>query len=97
MGDEAHVGLVDAHAEGDGRDHDHAFLLEEAVLVALARRGVEPGVIGQRDAALGAEPGRDLLDAAARQAIDDAGVARVLGLEEGAGAAPWHRPWRRTR
>ena len=37
MGDEAHVGLVDAHAEGDGGDHDDAVFLEEAVLVALAR------------------------------------------------------------
>src|SRR5262249_3352737 len=32
MGDEAHVGLVDAHAEGDGGDDDDAFLLEEALL-----------------------------------------------------------------
>ena len=94
MGDEAHVGLVDAHAEGDGRDHDHAFLLEEAVLVALARRGVEAGVIGQRDAALAAEPRRHLLDAAARQAIDDAGIARDARPRGRPGAAPWRRPWR---
>ena len=33
MGDEAHVGLVDAHAEGDGRHHHHAVLLQEDVLV----------------------------------------------------------------
>ena len=51
VGDEAHVGLVDAHAEGDGRDHDDAVLAQEALLVALARLRVEPGVVGQ-----GADP-----------------------------------------
>ena len=83
MRDEAHVGLVDAHAEGDGRDHDHALVLEEAILVALAHRRIEPGVIGQRHAAFAAQPGRDFLDAFARQAIDDAGIAAMLGIEEG--------------
>ena len=34
VGDEAHVGLVDAHAEGDGGDHDDAVLAQEALLVA---------------------------------------------------------------
>jgi hypothetical protein len=28
--DEAHIGLVDAHAEGDGGDHHHALLAQEA-------------------------------------------------------------------
>ena len=37
MRDEAHVGLVDAHAEGDGGDHHDAVLALEARLVA--RRG----------------------------------------------------------
>ena len=47
--DEAHVGLVDAHAEGDGRDHHDAVLAQEAVLVLRARvRGVQAGVVGQR-------------------------------------------------
>ena len=32
--DEAHVGLVDAHAEGDGGDHHDALLAQEALLVA---------------------------------------------------------------
>ena len=35
---EADIGLVDAHAEGDGRHHDHAFLALETRLVACARR-----------------------------------------------------------
>ena len=48
MGDEAHVGLVDAHAERDGGDDHDAVLVDEAVLVARARRGVEAGMVGQR-------------------------------------------------
>ena len=46
--DKAHVRLVDAHAEGDGRDDDHAVLAQETVLVAIARLLIEPGVIGER-------------------------------------------------
>src|SRR5713226_6788548 len=64
MDDEADIGLVDAHAEGDRRDDDDALLLEEAVLVALPRRRLEPGMIGQRDAAFHGEPVGDLLDLA---------------------------------
>jgi hypothetical protein len=52
VGDEAHVGLVDAHAEGDGGHHHHALLAQEAVLVAAARVGVQAGVVGQRGDAL---------------------------------------------
>ena len=38
MGDEAHVGLVDAHAEGDGRDHHHVLAADERGLVARPHR-----------------------------------------------------------
>ena len=52
--DGADVGLVDAHAEGDGRD-DHLELAgEEVALHALARAGVEAGVVGGGAAAEGA-------------------------------------------
>jgi hypothetical protein len=47
MRHEAHVGLVDAHAERDGGHHHDAFLAQEAVLVGLAHRVVQPGVVGQ--------------------------------------------------
>ena len=48
MRDEAHVGLVDAHAERDrGGDH-HLLGLDESGLVARADLRIEPGVIGQR-------------------------------------------------
>ena len=77
MRDEAHVGLVDAHAEGDrGNDHD-AVLVDETILVAGAHGGVEAGMIGQRRNAGAAQCGRDILDLGARQAIDDASVAGV--------------------
>ena len=52
MRDEAHVRLVDAHAEGDGRDDDEAVVVEECVCAAARSVGVEPGVIGERLAAL---------------------------------------------
>ncbi|MNN69996.1 hypothetical protein D3C81_1858250 [compost metagenome] len=38
--DKTHVGLVDAHAERHRRDHDQAFLIEEALLM------VGPQIIG---------------------------------------------------
>ena len=82
MGDEAHVGLVDAHAERDGRDHDDAVFAQEPRLVARARRGVEPRVVRQRLDALGDERVGGLLDRRARQAVDDAGVAGVLGAQQ---------------
>ena len=47
MRDEAHVGLVDAHAEGDGGDHHDAVLALEALLVPPARLGVHARVVGQ--------------------------------------------------
>jgi hypothetical protein len=48
MRHEADVGFVDAHAEGDGRDHHDAVLAQEAALVRRAGRCVQPGVVGQR-------------------------------------------------
>ena len=74
MRDEAHVGFVYAHAEGDGRHHDDAVFALKPRLVQGARVGVHAGVIGERGHALLAEPGRGLLDLAPRQAIDDAGL-----------------------
>ena len=47
MGDEADVRLVDAHPEGDGRDHHHILAADERPLVGGADPRVEPGMIGQ--------------------------------------------------
>ena len=46
MDDEADVGLVHPHAEGDGGDHDGAVLGQEALQPPVAVLGVETGVIG---------------------------------------------------
>ncbi|CRP95037.1 hypothetical protein PAERUG_E5_London_17_VIM_2_12_12_01577 [Pseudomonas aeruginosa] len=81
VGDETHVGLVDAHAEGNGRHHDQAFLVEEALLVVGTQFVGQSGVIRQRGEALVAEEFRDLLDLLPRQAVDDAGIAAPLGEE----------------
>ena len=52
MHDEAHVRLVDAHAERVGRDDRAHALVHERVLHLVAVRVVEPGVIrrGRRSA-----------------------------------------------
>ena len=83
MRHEAHVGLVDAHAERDGGDDHDAVLVDEAILVARAHAGVEAGVIGQRRHAGLGQRGRGILDLGARQAIDDAGIAGVAFADEG--------------
>ena len=81
MGDEAHIGLVDSHAEGNRRHHHDAVFLQEAPLVRGAGTGVQPGVIGQcRDALRGQRLGSGL-DLAPRQAIDDPGLTAVA-IEE---------------
>ena len=82
MGDEADVRLVDAHSEGDGRDDDYALAADERILGVRALAGAEAGVIGARVDAPLPQPRRGLLDPAARQAVDDARVAPVLGVEQ---------------
>ena len=59
-----------------------AVLAQEAVLVGLPHVGVQARVIGQGPDALLAQGLGDLLDALARLAVDDAGVAFVLALDE---------------
>ena len=81
VGDEAHVRLVDAHAEGDGRDHDDPVLAQEAALVRGADLSVQAGVVRQgREALAGKEFGRGL-DLAPRQAVDDPGFPAMRGEE----------------
>src|SRR5690606_40797854 len=81
MGDEAHVGLVDAHAEGDRRHHHHAVALQEPALVLGAYLRLHAGVVGQGvDAGLLQLVG-DRLDPAAGEGIDDPTLAAVAGQE----------------
>ena len=82
VGDEAHVGFVDPHPEGDGRDHDHPVLAQEPTLALGPLRLGHPGVVGHRIHPLVPQPGGGLLDAASGQAVDDAGLAVVLGADQ---------------
>ena len=82
MRDEAHIGLVDAHAEGDRRHHHDAVFAQKTVLVPLAQRRIQAGVIGQRLDALGFEPGCGFLNLLAALAVDDAGVIAMFILDE---------------
>ena len=73
----AHVRLVDAHAEGDGGDHDVDAAVEELLLDALAVLGVEAGVVGGAGKVAGkfGGHGRGLR---ARGGVDDGRAASVL-------------------
>jgi len=82
MRHEAHVGLVDAHAERDRRHHHHPVLVDEAVLVRRARAVFHAGMVGERGDAMSGEPGGGLLRLRPRQAIDDARFARVPRADE---------------
>ena len=42
MGDETHIGLVDAHAERDGGNDHHTVLVDEAILIAGAQVASRP-------------------------------------------------------
>ena len=93
MGDEADVGLVDAHPEGDRRDHDQAVLAQEPGLVGGAgrRRRARRGTAapGCRCA-----PGtrRSCSDRGAGQAVDDARRRRRARCAAGRAAAGAARP-----
>ena len=52
MGDETHIGFVDAHAERNRRADDDAVLAQEALLVRAARCRIHAGVIGERGGAV---------------------------------------------
>ena len=82
MCDEAHVRLVDAHAERDRRDHDDTVLSEEARLVAGPHPGIQPRVIREGVDALRAQVLGRLLDRLAAERIDDARRPGRLGTDE---------------
>ena len=75
---EAHVRLVNAHAEGDGgHNHVHLFL-QEGVLVVGPRGGIHARMIGQGPDVVGHEQFGQLLDLLAAQAINDTRLAGIL-------------------
>ena len=76
--DIAHIGFVNAHAEGVGGHHDRPVVKLKVVLICLALLLVQPGVIaGGGDAPL-AQGGADLLHAGAGGAVDDAALPTPL-------------------
>ena len=82
MRDEAHVGLVDPHAERDGRDHHHILRRDESARIGLAERGIETGVISARRAARRSQRLGQSFGFGAALGIDDA-WAGIFGEEIG--------------
>ena len=77
MGDEAHVGLVDPHAEGDGGDHHHILAGDEGGLVGGALGRVHAGMIGAHGAAAPPQRFGQFLGCGASLGIDDAGAGML--------------------
>ncbi len=75
MDDEAHVGLVDAHAERHGGADDGDLVAGERLLRARARRGLHPGVVRGSGSAARAEPLGEALACLAALRIHDAALA----------------------
>ena len=77
--DGAHVGLVDAHAEGGRRHHDAVGGSHEAPLARVALGRAEPRVVGLGGQVGVAQPLRDVLAARPRAGVDDRGPLRRIG------------------
>ena len=76
--DIADVGLVDAHAKGDGGDDHRPILLQESAEAGVAHRLVQARMIGERRRSRLGQQGRERLGAVARAGIDHAGAAWPL-------------------
>ncbi len=70
------VGLVDAHAEGDGGDDAGRMAFHEVALDALAGLGVEPGVVGGGNETRLAQVGGQTLGGLLQGDVDDGGLGR---------------------
>ena len=71
MRNDPHIGLVDAHAEGDGGGDHHLFGIDERRLVARPDLRLEAGVIGQSGPTACRQLLGDLLGLVAARRIDD--------------------------
>ena len=78
MDQQADVGLVDTHAEGDGGGDDGHLVVDEPVLRLPAHLAIEPGVIGQRVETVSPQDFRQFLRPLAGEAVDDGGLPLVL-------------------
>ena len=81
MHHEAHVGLVDAHAEGDGGHHHLQVIAQESLLHLAAPGGRQSRVVGRRGHTLFPQLARDLLHPLAAQRVDNARLT-LPGLQK---------------
>ena len=78
MDDVAHIGLVDTHTEGDGRNDDIYALVKEGILIICSRLRIHTCVICARLDAVCHEQLGELLHLLAAEAVDDTALAVVL-------------------
>ena len=76
--DEAHVGFVDAHAEGNGGNDDVYFFHEEFVLVFGTDFVVQTGVVGEGFDAVELKEFGEVFNFFSGKAVNDAAFALVL-------------------
>ncbi len=82
MGDEAHIRLVNAHAEGDGSDHHDAIFAQKTGLVPCPGGRIQTGVIRQGRDALRLQVFGGLLDTLSAECVDDPGGTVRLRSDE---------------
>ena len=77
MDDDAHIGLVDAHAEGVGGDDDLEVAGDEGLLDVLFQAGIEPGMEMGAGPAHVLEEGGDFLGTFAPRGKDHGAAVAV--------------------
>jgi hypothetical protein len=82
MGHKAYVRLVDAHAEGDGRDHHQTVFTLKARLMLRARRRVHSSVIGEGKHTFRGQPRSGFVDLAPRETVNNSGVSGMFDTDE---------------
>ena len=78
MDKQADIGLVDAHAESDGRRDDRDVVANEPLLRCAPHAVVKPGVVWLGVEAVGAQARSQVFGLSARSAIDDGRLTLVL-------------------
>ena len=75
--DESHIGLVDAHAKGDGSHNHIDVFFKKSILGVATHLGIQSCVIGARIDVVGAKHLGEFFHAFAREAVDDTTHMRV--------------------
>ena len=76
------IGLVDAHAKGNGSHNHNALIAQEPILVFLSNGGVKACVVRQGIDACFCKQGCHFFDTFARLTINHTGIAFVFALNE---------------